>query len=402
VLKVLVFTTLYPNPSFYNHGIFVENRVRNTAGLGDIDFTVLAPVPYFPMSGAVFGRYGKFARVCRQETRHQLEVHHPSYLIIPKVGMIFGPQLLYQSARRTLRRLTNEGRRFDVIDAHYFYPDGVAAALLAKEFEIPLVVTARGSDITQIAKFAIPRKQITSAARDAFAVVAVCEALRRDLLELGVDASRTVVLRNGVDLETFIPHPPEPLRERLNLNRFTLISVGGLVPRKGHELAIRSLCQLTDCDLLIVGEGPDRRRLETLAKALSVAERVRMIGEVAHADLPKYYSACQASVLMSEREGWANVILESLACGTPVLGSDVGGTREIIQSPLAGFLLPERTVESLVTAVGQLRHAPPNRSDTRRYAQNFGWDAVARANKCLLEQAAAGKLDLSEVTRRLA
>ena len=125
------------------------------------------------------------------------------------------------------------------------------------------------------------------------------------------------------------------------------------------------------------------------ARELGVADRVRFLGDTPHSQLPELYSAADALVLASSREGWANVLLEAMACGLPVLATDVNGTAEAVQSREAGMLLPERTAACLAAAVGRLRADLPRRENTRRYAEQFGWGPIARANKALLTAVAA-------------
>ncbi|HVZ91826.1 MAG TPA: glycosyltransferase [Rhizomicrobium sp.] len=386
--RVLVLTTLYPNAAQPNHGIFVENRLRHTLALGGLEALALAPVPYFPSRMEAFGRYAAFARAPRREQRHGLEILHPRYLVIPKIGASLAPALLYRAALAEAMRLKARGRTFDVIDAHYLFPDGVAAAMLARRLRIPFVLTARGSDVTQIPQNPSARRRILEAVAEASATVTVCEDLRRRLIDMGADASRIVTLRNGVDLELFAPADRASARAALGLDRFTLLSVGNLIPRKGHHLIVEAMQRLTDCQLLIAGGGPMRDELVRLAKELRVSERVRLLGDIPHAQLPAVYSAADALVLASEREGWANVLLESIACGTPVAASDVNGTSEVVRSDAAGRLIAERSPAAIAAAIDLLRSNPPRREDTRRYAEGFGWDVIARANKALLISAA--------------
>src|ERR1700760_532600 len=190
LLRVLVFSTLYPNQAQPNHGIFVENRLRHTLAQGGIEATVLAPVPWFPFRHPRFGRYATYAAVPRLETRHGLAVHHPRYPVIPKIGARFTPAFLYHAARRALRQMGDP--KFDLIDAHYFYPDGVAAARLAQDLNIPLLITGRGTDLTLIPQSPPERAQIQWAARKASALITVCEDLKERLVELGEPASRIV------------------------------------------------------------------------------------------------------------------------------------------------------------------------------------------------------------------
>jgi len=152
--------------------------------------------------------------------------------------------------------------------------------------------------------------------------------------------------------------------------------VGLLIERKGHHLIIDALRQLPEATLLIVGGGPDRGALEARAQAGGLAGRVRFLGEVPQQALPDIYSAADALVLASSREGWANVLLEAMACGTPVVASDVWGTREAVGGPEAGVLMRERSAEGVAEGVRALFAALPDRAGTRRYAEHYGWDAT--------------------------
>lgn len=389
MIRVLLFSTLFPNQEQPNHGVFVENRIRQTLAQGGVEVTVLAPVPFFPFRSNAWGRYAAYARVPAVEQRAGVTVHHPRFPAIPVIGTRLSAQFLYRAALRRLRGLMANGLTFDVIDAHYFYPDGVAAALLARAVGKPLVITGRGSDLTLHTRDPVAKAQILKAARSADALITVSQSLKRTLVEFGIESERVAVLRNGVETDLFRPLPREACRAALNIERFCLLSVGGLIPRKGHDITIEAMAQLPDCELLIAGSGPLRATLEARAKQLGVDDRVRFLGEVAHRDLPKLYSAADTMVLMSSREGWANVILESLACGTPVVASDVGGANEIIRAAVAGALVARRDSASLVRAIQTLRASMPNRAQTRSYAEAFGWAPVATANKGILATVAA-------------
>jgi glycosyltransferase involved in cell wall biosynthesis len=370
----------------------VETRLRQVLALGGIKATVLASIPFFPFSHTMFGRYGVFARVPRYEARHGIPIWHPRCAVLPRMSFLT-PYFLYWAALRAIRRLNRQGARFDVIDAHYFYPDGVAAAMLGRKLNLPVVITGRGTDLTLIPRNPSARRKIVWAAQEASALVTVCEDLRQHLLDLGADGERALVLRNGVDLELFSPGDRDAARAVYRLNRFTLLSVGSLIPRKGHHLAIDALADLPDCDLLIAGSGPMRSDLERRAARAGVADRLRFLGEVPHADLPALYRAADALVLASDREGWANVLLEAMACGTPVVATRVNGTAEVVRSPAAGVLMSERSAPALVSALRLLRCNMPARAETRAYACHFGWESTARASKALLGSvASAGRV----------
>ncbi|GAB3433974.1 glycosyltransferase family 4 protein [Massilia solisilvae] len=367
-MKILTFSTLFPNAEKPGHGIFVETRLRHLVASGKVESRVVAPVPWFPSTHERFGAWARFARVPRAETRHGLLVEHPRYPVLPKIGMNVAPALLAQAARSTIARIIDEGYDFDLIDAHYFYPDGVAAAMLGRYFNKPVVVTARGSDITLIPRYRLPRMMVRWAANQASALITVCNALRDEVVALGVDPGRVTSLRNGVDLDLFQP------AARKDNPAFTLLAVGHLVPVKGQELIIAALPMLPDTRLVLAGDGPDHGKLEALAHTLGVATRVQFLGAVPQSELPRHYAAADALVLASSREGWANVLLESMACGTPVVASRVYGTPEVVAAPEAGVLMSERSARGVAEAVIALRSRYPDRAATRRYAERFSWD----------------------------
>ena len=353
--------------------MFVENRLRHLVGTQPVVSTVLAPVPWFPSGAARFGEWARHARVPRREERHGLMIHHPRYPLLPKVGMLATPWLLYQAALRAVRRLMRGGLRFDVIDAHYLYPDGVAAVWLGRRLGVPVVLTARGSDVTQIAQMPGPGRMVSAAVRSAAAVITVSAALRDGVVALGAAPERVTVLRNGVDLHGF--HPPADraaARAALGLTRPALISVGHLIPRKGHDLTVRAMALLPEWELMVVGEGPERPALEALARTLGVQDRVRLLGARPHGQLAACYGAADLMVLASSREGWANVLLESMACGTPVVASDIPGNPEVVGCRDAGVIAP-RSAEGIAAGVRDLWAAMPARAATRGYAEGFGW-----------------------------
>jgi teichuronic acid biosynthesis glycosyltransferase TuaC len=377
-VRTLTFTTLFPNCEQPSHGIFVENRLRHLLASGVVTTRIVAPVPWFPAANDVFGEYAKLARIPKEETRFGNAVLHPRYPVLPKIGMHVAPGLLYLGARATVRALMAKGERFDLIDAHYFYPDGVAAVMLGRELGLPVVITARGTDINLIGDFALPRRMLLWAARHAAASVAVCAALKTRLVELGADAGRIHVFRNGVDLARFTPRDRTAARGRLGVTGRVVLSVGHLIERKGHHLVIEAAAQLPGTTLLIAGEGPERAALEALIARLGVADRVRLLGQRPHDELPELYSAADVLVLASSREGWANVLLEAMACGTPVAASDVWGTPEVVAAPEAGLLVKERSGPAFAAALERLFGALPDRAATRRYAEGFSWDDTTR------------------------
>ena len=346
-MKILTFSTLFPNAEKPGHGIFVETRLRHLVASNRVESRVVAPIPWFPSTNPRYGQYARFARAPRHEVRHGIDVRHPRYPVLPKVGMSVAPLLLAQAVKPAIGRMIDEGFDFDLIDAHYFYPDGVAAAMLGRYFNKPVVITARGSDITLFPHYALPRRQILWAAKRADAIITVCNALRDEVVGMGIAAERVVSLRNGVDLDLFRPI------ERTPNAMFTLLAVGHLVPVKAQDLIIGALPLLPGVRLVLAGDGPDRAKLEALARELGVTERVIFLGAVPQAQLRSHYGNADALVLSSSREGWANVLLEAMACGTPVVATaDLGPLRAILPAWNAPFAPAEGLPVRLGWAAG--------------------------------------------------
>lgn len=377
-MKILTFSTLYPNSIKPHHGIFTETALRKVVETGKVQTVVVAPVPWFPFKQKTFGEYACFARVPLEEQRSGLRILHPRYLLLPKVGMHMAPFLMAMSAKQSIARLIREGFDFDVIDAHYFYPDGVAAIMLGRIFKKPVVISALGSDINLIPKFYLPRKMIQWAGRNASAIVTVCEALKAELARIGVRRDDITPLRNGVDLALFRPVDRKAVRAQLGIQGFTLLSVGHLVERKGHDRVIAALPMVPGAHLVIAGGGPDEYKLRRLAWQHQVQDRVRFVGVLPQEQLRSYYGACDALVLASSREGWANVLLESMACGTPVVASNIWGTPEVVRSIDAGVLMPRNTPQGIVQGILTLRANYPDHSATRAYAERFSWAETTR------------------------
>ena len=388
LLRLLTFSTLYPNAAQPEHGVFVENRLRHLVASGEIVSEVVAPVPYFPASARMFGAWSLYAQAPGREERHGLMVHHPRYPVVPRVGMHVAPHLLYRAMLGPMRRML-AADRFDAIDAHYMYPDGVAAVWLGRALGLPVVVTCRGTDVNLIPRYRMPRRMIQGAISGAAAIITVSSALRDAVLELGAPPEKVQVLRNGVDTELFVPPADrEAARAALGLSGPTLISVGHLIERKGHHLVIEALRKLPEWHAVIVGEGPERARLESLIAANGLASRVRLLGQQPHAALPALYGAADALVLASSREGWANVLLESMGCGTPVIATNIWGNPEVVRTPEAGVIV-ERDAPSIADGVRRLWTNLPDRAATRAYAEHFSWEETTAGQIALFREVAA-------------
>lgn len=393
-IRTLLFSTLFPSAARPIHGIFVETRLRQLLASGAVETRVVAPVPWFPSTHPRWGDYARIARTPAREQRHGIDVLHPRYPLIPKFGMTTAPLLLALAAIAPIRCLRSEGFDFDLIDAHYFYPDGVAAALLARWFRRPLAITARGSDINLIADDPLARRMILWAARGAGECIGVSRALVDRMQALGMPASRMQTLRNGVDLQCFRPTDRDAARARVGVTgQPLLLSVGNLLALKGHDLCIDALAELLpaypQARLVIIGTGPEATNLELHARDRGVGERVHLVGAIAHRDLVDWYNAADLLLLASSREGWPNVLLEAMACGTPAIATAVGGVPEVIGDRCAGRLVARRDGPAFAAAVREHLQGGPDRAAVRRHAESFGWAQTTQGQIDLFTRLAA-------------
>jgi len=393
-MRLLTFSSLYPSSARPRHGLFVAARLRELRQRFGFDAQVVAPVPWFPFTADQFGDYAEWARTPRQEVWQGQLVHHPRYLMVPKIGMGLQPNAMARSAIDCIERSAIE---FDLIDAHYFYPDGVAAAMLSRHFRKPLVITARGSDLNLIGQNPRARTRMLQACELAVACIGVSQALVDVLHGWGVSANKLHVIRNGVDLNRFAPLSRQDARKELGIfDAPLLIAVGNLVELKGHALLIEAVALLsTTCptlQLVIAGEGPERERLQSMIMQYGLAERVRLLGAIAQEELAPWYAAADLFVLPSSREGLPNALLEALACGTPAIATAVGGIPEVLaEAPEIGELLRERSAEAIAEAVRSWLARDVDRAAVRRRAQAFAWDASAARLAELLRAVAAGE-----------
>lgn len=390
-MKILVLSTLYPNAVQRRHGIFIEHRVAHLAAAAGDEVRVVAPVPWFPFTSSRFGAYAEHAGVPAAAERRGLPITHPRYPTIPRVGMTAAPWLMAAALAPHVAKLRRDFD-FDVIDSYYLYPDGVAAALLGKWFDRPVVGSALGTDVSLIPDWRLPRAMILGAVERMAAVTTVCGALRDGLIELGADPAKVTVVEHGVDLELFRPPADrDALRREMGLEGPVLLSVGHLIDRKGHDFAIRAIATLPEVTLMIAGDGPRDAALRALASEQGVADRVRFLGHVDQHRLPALYGAADATLSCSDREGIANVLLESLACGTPLVATPVWGSPEVVRVPEAGLLVAERSDEAIAAGAARLLAALPDRAATRRYGERYDWAETGRRHRAILAGAVAAR-----------
>lgn len=395
-MRVLTFSSLFPSDARPRHGIFVETRLAHLVRDCPVDARVIAPVPWFPFDAPAFGAYAAFAATPRYAVRAEaIQVAYPRYLMLPRLGVPLQPRSMALAAVADIARWQRDGWQPDLIDAHYLYPDGVAAAMLAERLRLPFLLTARGTDVNVLARMPGPGRRIRWAAERAAAVITVSTKLRDRLVDLGVDPARVVVLRNGVDLSVFHPEDAVQSRQRLQLAKGPLaVCVGNLVPEKGFALAIEMLTHWAELSLVIVGDGPLRNELATVAKRAGVAHRVKFLPPMQQSQLRRVYSAADVLLVTSTREGWPNVVLESLACGTPVAALDVGAVGDMLTDPAIGRVVAQRDALLLSRAALDLVKTGAERVGQRRraceHAANFDWSSISLAQYELMTRAVVG------------
>jgi teichuronic acid biosynthesis glycosyltransferase TuaC len=335
-LRLLIYTTLFPNSRQQLAGHFVLERMRHLVPFADM--TVIAPVPYFPRI-RINQRWFDYAGIPHTETYAGFKMGHPRYVVVPRIGMAtHGFSMFMGSLPQVWQRLRTTD--FDLIDAHYVYPDGLAAILLGRFFGKPVVISARGSDINLFPRFASIRPMVRQVLKRADAVIAVSQPLMDLMVQLGCPADKVTVIENGVDSAKFKPESRPEMRQRLGLplDRPIVLSVGHLIELKGFHIVIEAISRLKrrrpDILFVIVGEGTYRSSLQKQIQELHLEDNVILAGARAHNELSSWYNAADLFCLASSSEGWPNVVLEAMACGLPVIATRVGSLPEVLSSGL--------------------------------------------------------------------
>lgn len=376
--RVLSIATLYPNSHTPRFGTFVARSLEALAARGDWDVTIINPIGLPPIR---FGRYAALAGAANSGVEHGVSVYRPTFTLIPRFGGRFNPALIARAVLPLARKLHAE-RPFDIVDAQFFYPDGPAAARIAAALGLPLSIKARGADISYWGAKPYALRQMQAAADRASGLLAVSEALARDMAAIGLPKKKMTIHYTGLDRARFTPHDRSAARKTLAENHGIpcngnlLATVGALIPRKGQTLVVEALASLPGTRLALVGTGEDKARLEQQARTLGLADRVHFLGSLDHDQIPVLLSAAQAMVLPSASEGLANAWVEALACGTPLVITDAGGARELVQDPSAGVIV-ERTPAAITEAIRLLLAAPPSPAAVAQNASRFSWEKNA-------------------------
>lgn len=344
---IVVFTTLFPNAAQPGSGVFIRERMFRVAKA--LPLMVVAPTPWFPFQGCIrfFRPHFRPAPPYR-EIQDGIEVLHPRFFSIPGIFKSLDGFFLALSTVTLMRRLHHE-QHCDIIDSHFAYPEGYAASLLGRWLGLPFTVTLRGTE-ARLANKAAFRKRMALALQSAAKVFSVSDSLRKVALSLGIPESKAQVVGNGVDSLKFHAIDKATARIKLGLppDAPVLISIGGLVERKGFHRVIDCLPALLEdfpaLHYLIVGgpgpEGDMEAQLRAQVSMLGLDKQVIFTGPMKSEALKEPLSAADVFVLSTRNEGWANVFLEAMACGLPVITTDVGGNAEVVGKPELGTIVP--------------------------------------------------------------
>lgn len=378
---IVVLSSLFPSSKRPLAGVFIKERMRRVAE--ELPVTVVSPQPWFPLQSLLRLRWPSYRPALpAREVVDGLEVIRPRFLAVPGVLRRLDGLMMAVASLAAVRRL-RQGGRADVIDAHFLYPDGYAAARLGRWLGLPVTVTLRGTEPGHAMQPAL-RSRMRCAVLAARRVFSVSDSLRQLALDLGAPRERTRVVGNGVDLREFSPIPRDEARRRLGLpaSAKVLVSVGGLVERKGFHRVIECMPvlreQFGDVQYVVVGgpspEGDWTERLRTLVAALGLQSCVHFLGPMRPADLRVPLSAADVFTLATRNEGWANVFLEAMACGLPVVTTRVGGNAEVVCRPELGTVVQFGDQHALCDALADALTRRWDREAIRRYAADNSWD----------------------------
>jgi len=357
-IKLLLVTNLFPNSMEPNRGIFTYQIVKELREWCDV--TVIAPIPWFPQTKLLkyFTNWYQLSKIPKYERIDGIEVYHPRYVVIPKISGFMCGFSMYFPLRNLIKQL-HQQRRFDVINAHWIFPDGFATTLVANKIGIPVIVSALGCDINLYINFRLRKPQLLYTLRKAGLISTVSMALRDRIIELGISPEKIRCIYNGVDTEIFFPKDQKECRKKLSLNEDgkIVIFVGGMVPVKSVEYLIQAFNLLhmngkEDYRLILVGDGILRGSLEKQAQELISKQKITFVGKKPHQEISDWLNASDLLCLPSIREGHPNVVIEALACGRPVVASKVGGIPELINDE-NGILVEPRNPDELAKAIDQ-------------------------------------------------
>lgn len=378
--RILGLSYLFPNRSNPNYGIFVLNRLKAVSHYCDI--RVVAPIPWFPFMER-FARYKGLSRVPKKETIKGIQVQYPKFPVIPRYMKWLDSITLFLATVPFVCKMRGQ---FDLIDVHWVYPDILAGFIYAKIYQKPILVTVRGLEALHLNEKSFRKKIIDFLLPRVDRVITLSDELSEFAACIGVERCKVTTILNGVDTSQFRRLDQTACRKLLGLpkDKKIVVCVGSLLLSKGYDELLEIMPNLSrefDIELYIIGgigqEGDDSLVLKEMVGRLQL-EDVHFTGGKPHEQLPYWYNAADVFCHASRSEGCPNVIMEALACGTPVVVRDVGAVRDIVDTETKGVIFGSRRHLDLETALRRVLTKAWDRKLIESLMQNFTWEACAK------------------------
>lgn len=371
-MKVLIITNLFPNSKEPTRGIYNKQEFLELAKLCEIK--VVAPLPWY---------YKR--EVPKREDIDGIDVYHLRYFMMPKIARSLYGFFFFLSLVEKVKKIY-ENFKFDLIFAAWVYPDGFGSFLIAKALRTSIVIKVQGSDVNRHTKYYIRRKMISYTLRNSKKVIAVSKALKERMIEISVPEDKIIVISNGVDTSLFKPMDKEECRKKMGLplNKKIILFIGNLVPVKGVDFLVEAFYKVSDTIkdliLVIVGDGHKKQTLWEKTKKLGLEKRINFVSKQSHNTIPLWINSCDVFCLPSLSEGCPNVILEAIACGKPIVASNVGGIPELLESNGNTILVTPGNSDELANAISNIlgKRQLSGENTHRNFNIDYSWSQVAR------------------------
>jgi len=380
-IKLVVFSSLFPSAERPGAGLFIRERMFRVGQ--QLPIVVVSPVPWFPLQGIIRLWKPYFRpQPAKYEEQDGVQVYYPRFFSVPGLFKSLDGFFMALGSWWLLNKLKKQ-HQFDLIDAHFAYPDGYAASLLGKWFKIPVTITLRGTEVP-LSKMPARKEKMMLALDNATKVFSVANSLKEHVVKLGADPDKIEVVGNAVDTGKFYPVDKQEAKKQLDISETAkvIVSVGALVERKGFhrilEVMPALLKKFPDVVFLIVGgnspEGGIQPRLEKQVETNNLQKHVRFLGALPASELKVPLSAADVFVLATANEGWANVFLEAMACGLPVVTTDVGGNQEVVNNTDLGIIVPFGDPEALEKGLLEALKKQWDKEKILNYAKQNNWE----------------------------
>lgn len=372
-MRVLVLSSLFPRDTSPNIGIFIKEQLEEIKKLCSV-VGVISPIPWFPFLMKFRGKHGGKHDLV-EEKWGNIGIYRPSFFMIPRLTIYLNGFFYFISVYIFLRR-KKELNDFDILHVHFAYPAGFAGVLLGKILKRRIVLSVRGTDINDFPRNLLLRILIRYTLKNVEEIIAVGNALKEKVSNLGIDTHKITVIPNGVNLNIFKSISKKTARDRLgiDIDSKVILNVGNLVKVKGVEYLLKAFKEIyysnSICKpvLIIIGTGPLYNTIKKIICDFGISDNVILKRYVTHEEIPLWINSSDVFCLTSLNEGRPNVLYEAIACGIPVVATNVGGVSEIIVSSDLGELVPPRNVIEIKNALERVLNKAWDNQSIRKYA----------------------------------